>query len=48
MAYGFDVVSIRIEDKRSVIVRVVMRARTWSAVVLSPRRNGGGMEGVNL
>src|SRR5580704_1126152 len=47
VADGFDVVPVRIEDERAVVVWVVKRARARGSVVLRTCRDPGGIEGVH-
>ena len=43
----FDVVSVRIEDKRTVIIRVVVRAQPRRAIVPAARRQRRAVERIN-
>lgn len=37
MTHGFNIVPIRVQDKRAIVIRVVMRANSGRAVFLSAR-----------
>src|SRR5688500_19196481 len=47
MADCFDVVAVRVVNERTVVVRVIHRARSGRAVVLSARGHCGRMERVH-
>ena len=47
MANRFDVVAVGIEDKRPIVIRMVMLARPGQAVVLSTRGERGGVKRVH-
>ena len=47
MANRFDVVAIEIEDKRPIVIRMVVLARPGQAVVLSTRGQRGGVKRVH-
>jgi hypothetical protein len=46
-ADGFDVVAVRIEDEGTVVIGVVLGAKTWWAIVLATSLERGGVEGVD-
>src|SRR5690606_21943268 len=48
MTDRLDVVPVRIEDERAVVVRVVLGTRAGSPVVLGPRGDRSGMERIDL
>ena len=45
---SFDVVPIGPDDERTIVVRVVVRPQTWSAVVLAPCCHGCPIELIDL
>ncbi len=47
MTDGFDVVPVRIQNERAVIVRMVERPRARGAVVFRARGNSGGVKRVD-
>src|SRR5262245_49384242 len=47
VTHGLDVVTVRIEHERAVVVGVVVGPQTWRAVVPAARRNGGLVKGVH-
>src|ERR1700730_16082995 len=47
VAYGFDIVAVRIEDEGAVIIRMINRAQRPRALVCRAGRHGGGIEGVD-
>ncbi len=48
MTHGFDIVSIGTNDECSVVVWVVVRTKSGSAIVLSACCHGGKMELIHL
>jgi len=48
VAHGFDIVTIRTNDKGAVVVRVVLRPQTRRTVVAAARGNGVSIEVVDL
>ena len=48
MAYHFDVVIVKVEDKGPVVVRVVVRPQARGAIVAAAGTQRGGVEGVDL
>jgi hypothetical protein len=47
MANGFDVVAVRIQNERAVIVRMIVRANAWSAIVATACGDGRLVERVD-
>lgn len=48
VANHFDVVAVRPYDKSGVVVRVVVRAKTWRAIVCAARLQSSAIEGIDL
>ena len=48
VANHFDVVPVRTDDERCVVVRVVLRAQARRTIVLATRLQRRAMEGVDL
>src|SRR5262249_13170584 len=48
MTHGFDVVTVRIEHERAVVVGVIVRTQSRRPVVLAAGREGGLVERVDL
>src|SRR5207344_665960 len=48
VADGFDVVPVRIEHERAVIMFVILRAQSGRTVVVAAGGEGGDMEGIDL
>src|SRR5262245_43219386 len=48
MANHLDVVPVRVDDERRIVVRVIVRAKARRAVVLAARRESRAMEVIDL
>src|SRR5690606_11320941 len=48
MAHGLHIVSVGIDHEGAVIVRVIMRARSGTAIIPTAIGHGSGIEGVDL
>src|SRR5215469_6270146 len=47
MANCFDVMTIRIKDERSIIIRMIVRPQSWLSVISAPGRERLGIERVH-
>ena len=47
MADNFDIVAVGIEDKRAVVIRMILGSQSRRAVVFSSGSEGGLMKGIH-
>jgi hypothetical protein len=48
MTDGFDIVAVGVENKRRIVVRMIVRAQARPAIILAAGGDGSRMEGIDL